>query len=182
MADPTDPVDPPKDPEVDPPTDPDNDPDKLDNPDPDKDPPKDPELEKAIRRRDAALAAKKKAEDELAALRAKHEPDKADPVKAANRRLVTAEARTVLTAAGITEREDQKVVLGYLDLDSVSVTDDGDVDADTIQDRVEDLKRIFGGKAQPRRTPRVDTRDKGGDNGKPQDAASRRRREMLGYR
>jgi hypothetical protein len=186
-----DPTDPPKDPELDPPTDPDNDPDNLDNPpdpdkgkDKDKDPPKDPELEKAIRRRDRALADKKKLEDELAALRAKHEPDKVDPVKAANRRLVTASARTVLTAAGITEKDDQKAVIGFLDLDSVSVTDDGDVDEDTIQERVEELKRIFGRNAgTPRpRSPRVDPRDKGGDNAKPEDAASRRRREMLGIR
>jgi hypothetical protein len=181
VADPTDP--PPQDPPdpVDPPQDPPDPPD--DDPTDPPDPPKDPELAKAIKRRDAALAAKKRADDELAALKAKYEPDKADPVKAANRRLVTAEARTVLTAAGITEREDQKEVLGFLDLDSVSVTDDGDVDADAIQDRVEALRRIFGGKAPAgKRTPRVDTRDKGGDNGKPLDAASKRRREMLGYR
>lgn len=183
MADPTDPpVDPPTDP-VDPPTDPPADP-PADPPDDDpEDPPKDPELQKAIRRRDAALAAKKKADDELAALKAKYEPDKADPVKTANRRLVTASARTVLTAAGVTEKEDQKAVIGFLDLDSISVTDDGDVDEDAIQERVEDLKRIFGkGGGGGRRTPRVDTRDKGGDNGKPQDAASKRRREMLGIR
>lgn len=179
MADPTDPpVDPPEDPPTDPPADPPADP-----PDPDpEDPPVDPEVQKAIRRRDAALAAKRKSDEELAALKAKYEPDKADPVKAANRRLVTAEARTVLTAAGITEREDQKEVLAYLDLDTVSVTDDGDVDADAIQDRVDALRRIFGGKAPAgKRTPRVDTRDKGGENGKPTDAASKRRREMLGY-
>ena len=177
MADPPqDPPDPPEDPPAAPPEDPPADP-------PEDPPEEDPELKKAIKRRDAALAAKKRAEEELAAYRAKHEPDKADPVKAANRRLVTASARTVLTAAGITEKEDQKEVLGYLDLDSVDVTDDGDVDEDAIQERVDALRRIFGGKAPAgKRTPRIDPRDKGGDNGKTRDAASQRRREMLGIR
>lgn len=182
--------DPPKeDPKTDPPedeVDPDNDPDDPDN-DPDqgkpKDPPKDPELEKAIKRRDAALAGRKKAEEEAQALRDKYEKDKTDPIKVANGRLVKAEARTVLTAAGITDKGDQATVIRYLDLDSVSVGNDGDVDTADLEGRVEELRAIFGKpvKDKPtKRTPPTDTRDRGGDKGKVPDAASARRRAMLG--
>jgi hypothetical protein len=166
--------------------DPDNDPNDPDN-DPDqgkpKDPPKDPELEKAIKRRDAALAGRKKAEEEAAALREKYEKDKTDPVKVANGRLVKAEARTVLTAAGITDKAEQATVMRYLDLDSVSVGTDGDVDSADLEGRVEELRDIFGKKtpATKKTGPRTDTRDRGGDKGKPADAASARRRAMLGY-
>lgn len=93
--------------------------------------------------------------------------DKApDPVAQANTRLVRAEARSVLAGAGITDRKDQGTVLGYLSLAGVEVSPDGDVNADAIQDIVDDLSRIFGGTkgtgaGDKKRTFRVDTRDKG---------------------
>lgn len=150
---------------------------------PPEDEKKDPELQKAIKRRDAALAQKKKAEEERDALREKYEKDKTDPVAVANSRLVKAEARTVLTAAGITDKGDQAAVMRYLDLASVSVGGDGDVDTADLEGRVEELRDIFGKKAKEpqKRTPRTDTRDKGGDKAKTLDDASRRRRAMLGF-
>lgn len=153
----------------------------------DEDPPEkpkeeDPEKAKLIKRRDSALARAQKAEDEARALREKYEKSDEDPVVKANRRLVAAEGRVVLTAAGI-GKEDQATVLKYLDLDSVSVGDDGQVDSDTLQERVEELARIFGGKKDPgKRTPKVDTRDRGGEKAKPEDAATARRKAMLGGR
>lgn len=142
----------------------------------------DPELAKAQKRRDSALARAQKAEEEARALREKYEKSDEDPVVKANRRLVAAEGRVVLTAAGIT-KDDQATVLKYLDLDSVSVGDDGQVDSDTLQERVEELARIFGGRKDPaKRTPKVDTRDRGGERAKPEDAATARRKAMLGGR
>ena len=175
-------TDPPED-EVDPdndPNDPDNDPDQGKK---EEEPPKDPELQKAIKRRDSALARIKTVEAERDALREKYEKDKTDPVKVANGRLVKAEARTVLTAAGITDKGDQATVMRFLDLESVSVGTDGDVDTADLEGRVEELRSIFGKgtKDKPtKRTPRTDTRDRGGDKGDAPNAASARRRAMLG--
>lgn len=141
----------------------------------------DPEVKKAQARRDKALQRAQAAEARVKELEEKLNPGKADPVKAANRRLVTAEARVVLTAKGITEPADQKAVMGFLDLDSVDVSDDGEVDGDTITERLETLARVFGkggGGGRPR-TPRVDTRDRGGDRAKDVDPAKKRRMEML---
>jgi hypothetical protein len=141
----------------------------------------DPEVAKAIKRRDAAITARKKAEAEAQALRDKYEKDKTDPLAQANSRLVKAEAKTVLTASGVA-KEDQTAVMRYLALDDVQVDNDGNVDTDAIQDAVDELKKIFGkGAKDIKRTPRIDTRDKGGNGAKPADAASARRREMLGY-
>lgn len=184
-----------KDPNVDPeqdPTDPDpadpTDPDPEDpedsDPDDKKDPKKeqDPEVAKAIRRRDSALARAKKAEDEAAALREKYEGSKDDPVAKANRKLVAAEARVVLTAAGFTESADQKVLMDFLGLDDVEVGPDGEVDSDTIKDRLEDLVSVVKKSIPDQRRgggPRVDTRDRGGEKGKTLDPASKRRRDML---
>jgi hypothetical protein len=183
--------DPPNDPPVDDDekVDPDNDPDNPDNdpdqgkPDPkDKKDTTDPEVAKAIRRRDAAIKARQTAEAEVAALKEKYEKDKTDPIKVANGRLVKAEARTVLTAAGVTDKSDQAAILDFLGLDSVSVTDSGEVDTGAIEDRVEELRRIFGkAPAKPaKRTPSVDGKRGQGDGAKPADAAQARRRAMLG--
>jgi hypothetical protein len=136
---------------------------------------------KAIRRRDAALKRAQRAEEEAAALREKYEKDKTDPVKVANQRLVKAEARVVLTAAGITDTGDQREVMSFLSLDDVTVDNDGNVDSDAIQERLDTLKRVFGkGQKDTKRTPRIDTRDKGGNGAKPDDPATARRKSMLG--
>lgn len=179
--DPTkDPVEDPKD--QDPGTDP-EDPGTDPEEDPEEEKPKpNPEVQKAIRRRDAALAAKKKAEEEAAALRAKYEPDQADPEVKANRKLVRAEARVVMSGAGLTEREDQAALATFLDLDTVTVGPDGEVDSDEIQERLEKLIRIAGklSGGQKRTTvPRLDPRDRGGEKGKPVDPATARRKAML---
>lgn len=176
----------PKDPEPqDPPEDPkDPDLDPEDPPEDPKDKPKvDPEVAKATARRDKALQRAQAAEAKVKELEEKLNPGKADPVAAANRRLVTAEARVVLTGKGITDPTDQKAVLAFLGLDTVDVSDDGDVDSDAITERVEDLARVFGklgGGKGGTRTPRVDTRDRGGEKAKPDDAATARRKAMLG--
>lgn len=177
-----DPKDPdPKDPEdpKDPPEDPPEDPEPDDKP---KDPEPDPEVIKAQKRRDAALTRAQKAEEEVKALREKYEKAEEDPEKRANRKLITAEARVVLTEAGVS-KDDQAKVMKYLALDDISVGQDGTVDSDTITDRVEELRGVFGKAAKDKpRTPRVDTRDRGGERAKPESAAARRRAEMLGHR
>lgn len=145
-----------------------------------KDPPKDldPELKKAQKRRDAALARAQKAEEEAKALREKYEKAEEDPEKRANRKLIQAEARVVLGEAGVSKDDHQKV-MRYLALDDIAVDGDGNVDSDTIQERVEELARIFGKRQEKARAPRLDPRDRGGEKAKPADAAAKRRREML---
>lgn len=155
----------------------------------DEDPPEDkgkgkadPELAKAIARRDKALADKRAALEKVRELEEKLNPGKDDPVAQANRRLIAAEARTVLTGKGITEKADQRAVMDFLALDTVQVDSNGEVDTDAIEERVDSLARVFGKlgtRSGSRGGPRVDTRDRGGDKGKPEDAATRRRREML---
>jgi hypothetical protein len=154
--------------------------DDPDDQDPKDDPKKDldPELKKAQKRRDAALARAQKAEEEAARLREKYEKKDEDPEVRANRKLVAAETRVVLTEAGV-PKDDHSTVMKYLALDDVAVGTDGTVDSDTIQERVEELVRIFGGRKEKKAAPRLDTRDRGGDRAKPSDAASKRRREML---
>lgn len=142
------------------------------------------ELKKAIARRDRALREKRKLQDELAAERAKNEKaekNEPDPVEKANTRLVRQATRTALAAAGVTDREDQKLVIDALNLSGISVDDDG-VDEDDIEDRISELRRIFGGtgKASTKRTPRVDTRDKGGSNGNTTDPDAARYKRILG--
>lgn len=151
--------------------------------DPDPKDPKDqdPEVRKALQRRDAALKRAQKAEDDARKLREKYEPKDEDPEVKANRKLVRAEARVVLTKAGVTETDDQKVLMDVLALDDVDVDTDGAVDSDAIQERLDAILAVARKLTGPggRRTPRVDTRDRGGEKEKPMDAAKRRRMEML---
>lgn len=183
--------DPPEDqdpPDQDPPEDGKDKPEDQDPPEDDpkdqKDPKdQDPEKAKLIQARDRLKAKTRDQETRIRELEEKLNPGKADPVKAANRKLVTAEARVVLTKAGVADAGDQKAVMDFLGLDSVAVSDDGDVDAEEIQERLDTLQRVFGKAAGggTRRTPRTDTRDRGGEKAKEPDAASKRRRAMLGY-
>jgi hypothetical protein len=145
---------------------------------------KDPEKEKLIRRRDAALRRAQQAEEREKALRDKYEPKDQDPETKANRKLVRAEFKVVAAKAGVAD-EDLKDLASFLDLDSVPVDGDGEVDADMIQERLDTLGRIFGklsGSGGRSRGPRLDTRDKGGEKAKPMDPASKRRRDMLAGR
>lgn len=172
--DPGDPKDPNEGPEVEDPKDPAEG-------EKDPKPELDPEVKKAIARRDRALKDREAALEQLKALREKYEPASEDPEKRANRKLVHAEARVVLTGAGI-PKDDQATVMQYLGLDDVEVGSDGEVDSDAITERVEALSRIFGRRqAAPGRSPRgIDSRDRGGERGKPVDPAKKRRMEMLG--
>ena len=139
------------------------------------------ELDKAVKRRTAALARAKKAEDELAKIKAEKEgADKPDPVKVANERLVRQSARTALAAAGITDKDDQKAVLGVLKLDDIDVDDDGP-DEDAIEERIEELRRILGaGKTEKRTTPKtVRTQDKGGKGDTTTDPDAARYKRIL---
>lgn len=138
--------------------------------------------EKTAKRRDAAL---RKAQGELAKLREeKEKPEGEDPVAKANARLVSASARTVLTAAGITDKEDQKLILSMVSLADIEVDDEDGPDEDEIESRISDLRRIFGGTSKPERpgsrTPRgVKAPDRG--KGETSDAdASRYRRFLSG--
>lgn len=143
---------------------------------------KDPEKEKLIRRRDAALRRAQQAEEREKALRDKYEPKDQDPETKANRKLIRAEFKVVAAKAGVAD-EDLRDLASFLDLDSVPVDGDGEVDADMIQERLDTLARIFGKTSGGRtRGPRLDTRDKGGEKAKPLDAASKRRRDMLAGR
>ncbi len=178
--DPTTGVDPAEDPGD--PKDPNEDPQQ--DPGPGEDPKKDdrdPELAKAIKARDTAKAKTRELTDKIRELEEKLNPGKADPVAAANRRLVSAEARVVLTGKGVTDAADQRALLDFLKLDGVPVSADGEVDADAIADQVETLlsiaRKLNGGAG--RKSPRVDTRDLGGEKGKPVDPARARRLEML---
>jgi hypothetical protein len=134
----------------------------------------------AIRRRDRALAAKRKAEAELAELR-KGKDDEVDPVKAADARLVRQSTRTALAAAGIA-KEDHADVLDLLNLGAISVDSHGDPDEDAIEDAIATLQRLFGGTPNGRKPrPRVDTRDKGSAGGT-SDPDEARYRNFLGRR
>jgi hypothetical protein len=147
------------------------------------------EIRRAVekyQRRDAAL---RKAQAEIKALKAAQQKDgdpkdpADDPVAKANAKLVRAETRTALAAAGVTDREDQKAVLDALNLTGIEVDDDGP-DADAVEDLVATLRRVFGkasgepGKPRPR-TPRIDTRDRGGSRSTPADPDADRYARIL---
>lgn len=143
------------------------------------------EVEKWKKRAAARDRKLREAQAELAKLRAKEEGNEPDPVAQANARLVAASARTQLAAAGVTDREDQRAVIGLLRLDDIEVDADGDVDEEAIEERIERLRTILGTKTEKRerRTPRVDTRDKGaGTKDTTTDADSQRYRRILGAR
>ncbi|HET9234919.1 MAG TPA: hypothetical protein VFP10_12330 [Candidatus Eisenbacteria bacterium] len=142
------------------------------------------ELTKAARRRDRALQRARDAEARLAKLENKDGKDEPDPVAEANGRLVRAEAKSVLAAAGVTDREDQAEVLGFLNLSDIEVDSRGDVDTDTLEERVQRLREIFAGTAASngRRRPRVDTRDKGRAGGSASDPDAARYKRILGRR
>jgi hypothetical protein len=84
----------------------------------------------------------------------------------ANQKLVRASAKTVLAGAGITDRADQSAVLELINLSDIEVDDSGDPDEDEISDRIERLRKVFGGKVEKgRRTPARQTTDRGGNGG-----------------
>jgi hypothetical protein len=138
-------------------TDDDADDDDDDSGEDEKDPKKDPELLKAIRARDRAKADLRKAREELAKASKKDGDDAPDPVATANAKIVKSAARTVLAAAGVTDKTDQADVIAMIDLSDISVDDDGDPDEDEIEDRIEKLRSIFGAKekAPGSRVPRT---------------------------
>lgn len=144
----------------------------------------DTEVKKAIRRRDRAIREKRALQEELQKLRDKDkDKDTPDPAEVANQRIIRAEVRTQLASAGVTDREDQKAILDILNLSGISVDDRGDPDVDEIEDRIGELRRIFGGSAKTaKRTPRVDTRDRGADKDQKTDPDSSRYQRILGRR
>lgn len=137
---------------------------------------KNPDLAKAIKRRDRAIAETRRLKAELDKVNKKDtEPD---PVAQANDRLVRSEVRTQLAALGVTEKADVKAVLEVLRLDGIEVDKNGDVDEDEIEDRLGELRRIFGSKAT-RQVPKVSTRDKGGNGTKKTDSDADRYARIL---
>lgn len=181
----TDPKDPDVDPkDQDPGTDPDDDSEGGD----DWKPPTREAWEKLNRtakRRDDAL---RKTQARVAELERSQQKDGDkplgdDPVVKANAKLVRAEARTALAAAGITDRATQKNILDLLNLSGIEVDDDGP-DPDAVADLVDTLREAFGGakgkgELPKPRTPRVDTRDRGGSSGQPVNPDSARYRRIL---
>lgn len=144
------------------------------------------EVEKWKKRASARDRRLREAQAEIARLKAKEEGgEEPDKETKANAKLVASAARTQLAAAGITDRDDQRAVIGLLRLDDIEVDEDGEVDEEALEERLAELRRILGAKgpAPAKRTPRVDTRDKGA-GGKPAetDPDSARFRRILGQR
>lgn len=104
---------------------------------------KDPELQKAIRRRDRALAEARRLKREL---EARDKKDDVDPVAEANQRLVRTAAHGVLRGLGVEDKEDRVEILNMLNLSDIDVDDDG-ADEDAIEEKVELLRRVFGAKS-----------------------------------
>lgn len=142
------------------------------------------DLQKAIRRRDRALARARKAEAALAEATKKKEDEAEDPTAKANARLVRAEAKSQLAAIGITDKEDQRAILDVLRLDDIDVDDEGDVDDEAVEDRITELRRIFGsGSAPARRVPKsTSAKDKGGNNKDTSDPDAARYKRIMGAR
>lgn len=170
---------------------PENDPDDDDDPEEWTPPSKEQweKLDRAAKRRDAAL---RKAQQEIADLKKGSKKD-GDPDPAADRaaradmRLVRAETRTALTAVGVTDREDQKRVLDALNLTGIEVDEEDGPDPDQVADLIEVLRKAFGGKGGSNgkdrpRTPRIDTRDRGGAKADPADPDKARYAKILGQR
>lgn len=130
-----------------------------------------------------ALAARKKeaadAKRELAALKAagKAEADKAPPVDP-DLKVKRQGALAALTGAGLTKDQAKKAVR-LMDLDSVEVDEDGDVDLD---EALADLKTAFPGLFPAgKRAPRVDQADKGGAGSAAVDKTTQRLLAQAGY-
>jgi len=130
-------------------------------------------LERTARRREDAL---RKSQARIKELEAKgEEQPKEDPEAKANSKLVRASARTLLASAGVTDKADQVEVLEILNLTDIEVDAAGDPDEDEISDRIERLRKVFGGKAPAtpatRRTPARQTADRGSGGGTDPDSA-----------
>lgn len=137
---------------------------------------KNSDLAKAIKRRDRAIAEARRLKAELDKVNKKD--DAPDPIAQANDRLVRSEVRTQLAAIGVTDKADVKAVLEAIRLDGIAVDANGDVDEDEVEDRLSELRRIFGSKVT-RQVPKVSTRDKGGDGVKKTDSDSDRYARIL---
>ena len=164
------------------PDEPDTTPDAPDTNEPDDWTPPDKDawtkLEQKAARRDKALREAQAKIAELSGAKDKvDEPSEADILREGMKRTA---ARAVLATSGVTDKEDQSVLLSVLSLDGVEITD-GEVDTEALEERLSDLRRIFGAPAPAKRTPRVDTRDRGGREPVPTDPdAARYRRFMAG--
>lgn len=162
-------------------TEPDTSTDTTDEPDEWTPPDKDTwtKLQDKAKRRDEKL---REAQSELAKLKGDKdkpaEPSEADKLREGMKRTAT---RTVLVGAGVTDKEDQATLLSVLRLDGVELTDDGEADTDELESQLTELRRILGatGNGKPR-TPKIDTRDKGGRDSKPADPDSARYRRIMG--
>lgn len=146
---------------------------------PEEEPKPDPELEKwkkrAIRREDQLT----KAQEELAKLKGeKEKPAEEDPLQKANRRLVHASARTVLTAAGVTDKDAQATVLSMLNLSDIDVDDEDGPDEDEIEKRLTKLREALAPREVRRRPGNVSPKDRGA--GSPVDADTARYRRIIG--
>jgi hypothetical protein len=145
---------------------------------------KDPELQKAIRRRDRAIAENRKLKAQLAEKeKAEKKDDEPDPVAEANSRLVRTAAHGVLRGLGVEDKSDRVEILDLLNLSDVDVDDDG-ADEDAIEEKIETLRRVFGADGKPtRRVPRTTSaKDKGGNSKDTTDPDAARYRRIIGRR
>lgn len=129
------------------------------------------ERDKLLRAAQAEIKALKGGADKPA------EPSEADKLREGMKRTA---ARTALVSAGVTDKADQATLLDVLKLDAVELDDDGEPDTDELETRLAELRRILGAPAPGKRTPRVDTRDKGGRNMEPTNPDQARWRRIMG--
>jgi hypothetical protein len=110
--------------------------------------------------------------------------EKPDPMAEVNARIVGESTRTALAKIGVTDDDDQDLVLDHLNLAGIEVDERGRPDREAITVMVEELRRIFE-KPSPNgrtRAPRVDTRDKGGAGATSRTPDEERYRRFIGRR
>lgn len=98
------------------------------------------ELQAQIRKLERALERQRKRTEKPDPAKTDDGPDPAvEAVTRANARIVATEARAALVAAGL-DRDAAKVAVRMLDLSTVEVDDDGDVDEDDLTAAVDELR------------------------------------------
>lgn len=140
------------------------------------------DMERAAKKRDAAIAKAAKLEERLRELEGPKddEPSEADKLRQG---MIRTAGRAVLAGSGITDKKDQSVLLDAIKLDGIEVDESGEVDTEALEDRLADLRRILGaGQSTGRRVPRMDTRDRGGRDSEPTDPDAARYRRIMAQR
>lgn len=135
--------------------------------------------EKAARRDKALREAQAKIKELSGGKDKTQEPSEADKLREGVKRTA---ARAVLAGQGIADKAAQAEVLAVLSLSDVEVDESGEVDTEALEERVEKLRRIFGGGATARPRPRLDPKDRGGKDATPADPDAGRYQRFLSGR